>query len=155
MFNGYRDALKQQQDRTLVSSFHASIAYDEYGKLHVFINPREIDRLKEELHYNNIRESIIGKSKDDIISYLLNNADRFNNIDFTNIVNEIFKQDNTDELLQGLTYYLTSIDSNVSRSQSLYDSDAIRQAVQEIMLGKDSTESIDNFNGLRGLPETV
>ncbi len=155
MFNGYRDALKQQQDRTLVSSFHASIAYDEYGKLHVFINPREIDRLKEELHYNDIRKSIIGKSKDDIISYLLNNADRFNNIDFTNIVNEIFKQDNTDELLQGLTYYLTSIDSNVSRSQSLYDSDTIRQAVQEIMLGKDSTESIDNFNGLRGLPETV
>ena len=154
-FDGYRKALKQQQDRTLVSSFHASIAYDDYNKLHVFVNPQEIDRLKNDPNYDEIRKSIIGQKEDDIVKYLLDNSDRFSNIDFTNIVSTIFKQDNSTELLQGFVYYLSSVDSSKPRSQSLYDSDIIRQAVQEIMLGKDSNESISNFDGMIGLPKAI
>ena len=154
-FDGYRKALKQQQDRALVSSFHASIAYDDYGKLHVFINPQEIDRLKNDPNYSEIRSNVIGKQQDDVIKYLLDNSDRFSNIDFTDIVSAIFKQDNSTELLQGLVYYLSSIDGNKPRSQSLYDSDIIRQAAQEIMLGKDYSESVQNFDGMTGVQETL
>lgn len=154
-FEGYKKALEKQQKRTLLNSFHASIAYDDNNNLNVFINPQEIDRLKSEVNYEEISSNIINQDKDDIIAYLFNNSERFNNADFTDIVNEIFNQTNKDELLQGFVYYLTSIDGSRFRSQSLYDSDVIRSLVQEIMLGVNSDDSVSNFEGMDGIGKAV
>ena len=154
-FEGYKHVLEQQQKRTLVSSYNASIAYTEEGKLHVFVDPDEIERLKGDPSYNEIHRDLIGKNKDDIISYLLTNSDRFNNIDFTSIVEEIFKQDNTPELMQGLTYYLASINNNKFRSQSLEDADVIRSLVQQSLLGVDISKSAANFAGMQGLDQAL
>lgn len=154
-FDGYKKALEMQQKRTLVSSFHASIAYDDNNNLNVFVNPQEIDRLKSDTNYKEILSNIANKSKDDILSYLFNNSERFNNINFTNIINEIFKQPNKDDLLQGFTYYLASIDGSRFRSQSLYDSDVIRSLVQEIMLGTNADDSISNFEDMDGIKDVV
>ena len=154
-FEGYKKALEKQQKRTLLNSFHASIAYDDNNNLNVFVNPQEIDRLKSEVNYEEISSNIINQDKDDIIAYLFNNSERFNNADFTDIVNEIFKQTNKNELLQGLVYYLTSIDGSRFRSQSLYDSDVIRSLVQEIMLGVKADDSLSNFEGMDGIDTVV
>lgn len=150
-FDGYKKALEKQQKRTLLNSFHASIAYDDNNNLNVFVNPQEIDRLKSEVNYEEISSNIINQDKDDIIAYLFNNSERFSNTDFTDIVNEIFKQTNKDELLQGLVYYLASIDGSRFRSQSLYDSDVIRSLVQEIILGVNADDSVSNFEGMDGI----
>lgn len=154
-FDGYKKALEKQQKRTLLNSFHASIAYDDNNNLNVFVNPQEIDRLKSEVNYEEISSNIINQDKDDIIAYLFNNSERFNNADFTDIVNEIFKQTNKNELLQGLVYYLTSIDGSRFRSQSLYDSDVIRSLVQEVMLGVNADDSVSNFEGMDGIDTVV
>ena len=110
---------------------------------------------KEGSNYKEILSNISNKSKDDILSYLFNNSERFNNINFTNIINEIFKQPNKDYLLQGFTYYLASIDGSRFRSQSLYDSDVIRSLVQEIMLGTNADDSISNFEDMDGIKDAV
>lgn len=154
-FDGYKKALEKQQKRTLLNSFHASIAYDDNNNLNVFVNPQEIDRLKSGVNYEEISSNIINQDKDDIIAYLFNNSERFNNTDFTDIINEIFKQANKDELLQGLVYYLASIDGSRFRSQSLYDSDVIRSLVQEIMLGVNMDDSVSNFEGMDGIGTVV
>ena len=154
-FDGYKKALEKQQKRTLVSSFHASIAYDDNDNLNVFVNPQEIDRLKSGANYKEISSNIVDNDKDDIIAYLFNNSERFGNTDFTDIVNEIFKQPNKDDLLQGFTYYLASIDGSKPRSQSLYDSDVIRSLVQQIMLGTNTDDSVANFEGLNGIENAV
>lgn len=154
-FDGYKKALEKQQKRTLVSSFHASIAYDDNNNLNVFVNPQEIDRLKSGANYEEISSNIVNNDKDDIIAYLFNNSERFGNTDFTDIVNEIFKQPNKDDLLQGFVYYLASIDGSKPRSQSLYDSDVIRSLVQQIMLGTNTDDSVANFEGLNGIENAV
>lgn len=154
-FDGYKKALEKQQKRTLVSSFHASIAYDDNNNLNVFVNPQEIDRLKSGANYEEISNNIVNNDKDDIIAYLFNNSERFGNADFTDIVSEIFKQPNKDDLLQGFVYYLASIDGSKPRSQSLYDSDVIRSLVQQIMLGTNTDDSIANFEGLNGIENAV
>lgn len=154
-FDGYKRALEQQQKRTLVSSYHTSIAYDENGKLHVFSDPQETERLTNEYNYDEIRKAIVGKEKDDVISYLLENSDRFGGINFTNIVEELYKQDNSVELLQGFVYYLASIDNNRFRSQSLHDADIVRSLVQQALLGVDISESVANFAGMRGLDQAL
>lgn len=154
-FDGYKKALEKQQKRTLVSSFHASIAYDDNNNLNVFVNPQEIDRLKSGANYKEISSNIVNNDKDDIIAYLFNNSERFGNTDFTDIVNEIFKHPNKDDLLQGFVYYLASIDGSKPRSQSLYDSDVIRSLVQQIMLGTNTDDSIANFEGLNGIENAV
>ena len=154
-FDGYKKALEKQQKRTLVSSFHASIAYDDNNNLNVFVNPQEIDRLKSGDNYEEISSNIVNNNKDDIIAYLFNNSERFGNTDFTDIVNEIFKQPNKDDLLQGFAYYLASIDGSKPRSQSLYDSDVIRSLVQQIMLGTNTDDSVANFEGLNGIKNAV
>ena len=154
-FDGYKKALEKQQKRTLVSSFHASIAYDDNNNLNVFVNPQEIDRLKSGDNYEEISSNIVNNDKDDIIAYLFNNSERFGNTDFTDIVNEIFKQPNKDDLLQGFAYYLASIDGSKPRSQSLYDSDVIRSLVQQIMLGTNTDDSVANFEGLNGIKNAV
>ena len=154
-FDGYKKALEKQQKRTIVSSFHASIAYDDNNNLNVFVNPQEIDRLKSGANYKEISSNIVNNDKDDIIAYLFNNSERFGNTDFTDIVNEIFKQSNKDDLLQGFVYYLASIDGSKPRSQSLYDSDVIRSLVQQIMLGTNTDDSVANFEGLNGIENAV
>lgn len=154
-FDGYKKALEKQQKRTLVSSFHASIAYDDNNNLNVFVNPQEIDSLKSGANYEEISSNIVNNDKDDIIAYLFNNSERFGNTDFTDIVNEIFKQPNKDDLLQGFAYYLASIDGSKPRSQSLYDSDVIRSLVQQIMLGTNTDDSVANFEGLNGIKNAV
>lgn len=154
-FDGYKKALEKQQKRTLVSSFHASIAYDDNNNLNVFVNPQEIDRLKSGANYEEISSNIVNNDKDDIIAYLFNNSERFGNADFTDIVSEIFKQPNKDDLLQGFVYYLASIDGSKPRSQSLYDSDVIRSLVQQIMLGTNTDDSVANFEGLNGIENAV
>lgn len=154
-FDGYKKALEKQQKRTLVSSFHASIAYDDNNNLNIFVNPQEIDRLKSGANYEEISSNIVNNDKDDIIAYLFNNSERFGNTDFTDIVNEIFKQSNKDDLLQGFAYYLASIDGSKPRSQSLYDSDVIRSLVQQIMLGTNTDDSVANFGGLNGIENAV
>ena len=154
MFDGYKHALEQQQKRTLVSSYNASIAYGEDNKLHVFVDRDEIDRLKGEPNYEEIRKAVSGLNKDDVISYLLS-SDRFGSINYTNIIDAIFAQDNSAELMQGFIYYLASVDNNKFRSQSLHDSDIIRSLVQQTLLGVDTSESAANFMGMQGLDKAL
>ena len=46
-FDGYRKALKKQQERAVIHCFHTTIAYDDNNILRVFGNIDEIDRLEE------------------------------------------------------------------------------------------------------------
>lgn len=148
-FDGYRKALKQQQDRALVHCFHTTIAYDDNNALHVFENIDEIDRLEKQSLYPDIQEQINVKDKQQAIQFLAENADRFGNRDYTDILDELFKQDNKEELLDGFAHYLASIDTQYNNVQSIKDGEAIRELVQAIMLGNDSyVSTLQDFEGI-------
>lgn len=148
-FDGYRKALKQQQDRALVHCFHTTIAYDDNNTLHVFENIDEIDRLEKQSLYPDIQEQINVKDKQQAIQFLSENADRFGNRDYTDILDELFKQDNKEELLDGFAHYLASIDTQYNNVQSIKDGEAIRELVQAIMLGNDSyVSTLQDFEGI-------
>lgn len=148
-FDGYRKALKQQQDRALVHCFHTTIAYDDNNALHVFENIDEIDRLEEQSLYPDIQEQINVQDKQQAIQFLAENADRFGNRDYTDILDELFKQDNKEELLDGFAHYLASIDTQYNNVQSIKDGEAIRELVQAIMLGNDSyISTLQGFDGI-------
>lgn len=148
-FDGYRKALKQQQDRALVHCFHTTIAYDDNNTLHVFENIDEIDRLEKQSLYPDIQEQINVQDKQQAIQFLADNADRFGNRDYTDILDELFKQDNKEELLDGFAHYLASIDTQYNNVQSIKDGEAIRELAQSIMLGNDSYISIlQDFDGI-------
>lgn len=148
-FDGYRKALKQQQDRALVHCFHTTIAYDDNNALHVFENIDEIDRLEKQSLYPDIQEQINVQDKQQAIQFLAENADRFGNRDYTDIINELFKQDNKEELLDGFAHYLASIDTQYNNVQSIKDGEAIRELVQAIMLGNDSyVSTLQDFDGI-------
>lgn len=148
-FDGYRKALKQQQDRALVHCFHTTIAYDDNNALHVFENIDEIDRLEKQSLYPDIQQQINVQDKQQAIQFLAENADRFGNRDYTDILNELFKQDNKEELLDGFAHYLASIDTQYNNVQSIKDGEAIRELVQAIMLGNDSyISTLQDFDGI-------
>lgn len=148
-FDGYRKALKQQQDRALVHCFHTTIAYDDNNALHVFENIDEIDRLEKQSLYPDIQEQINIQDKQQAIQFLTENADRFGNRDYTDILDELFKQDNKEELLDGFAHYLASIDTQYNNVQSIKDGEAIRELVQAIMLGNDSyVSTLQDFEGI-------
>lgn len=148
-FDGYRKALKQQQDRTLVHCFHTTIAYDDNNALHVFKNIDEIDRLEKQSLYPDIQEQINVQDKQQAIQFLADNADRFGNRDYTDILNELFKQDNKEELLDGFAHYLASIDTQYNNVQSIKDGEAIRELAQAIMLGNDFyISTLQDFDGI-------
>lgn len=148
-FDGYRKALKQQQDRALVHCFHTTIAYDDNNTLHVFENIDEIDRLEKQSLYPDIQEQINVQDKQQAIQFLAENTDRFGNRDYTQILNELFKQDNKEELLDGFAHYLASIDTQYNNVQSIKDGEAIRELVQAIMLGNDSyVSTLQDFEGI-------
>ena len=148
-FDGYRKALKQQQDRALVHCFHTTIAYDDNNTLHVFENIDEIDRLEKQSLYPDIQEQINVQDKQQAIQFLAENADRFGNRDYTDILNELFKQDNKEELLDGFAHYLASIDTQYNNVQSIKDGEAIRELAQAIMLGNDSyISTLQDFDGI-------
>lgn len=148
-FDGYRKALKQQQDRALVHCFHTTIAYDDNNALHVFENIDEIDRLEKQSLYPDIQEQINVQDKQQAIQFLSENADRFGNRDYTDIINELFKQDNKEELLDGFAHYLASIDTKYNNVQSIKDGEAIRELAQAIMLGNDSyISTLQDFDGI-------
>lgn len=148
-FDGYRKALKQQQDRALVHCFHTTIAYDDNNVLHVFENIDEIDRLEKQSLYPDIQEQINVQDKQQAIQFLAENADRFGNRDYTDILNELFKQDNKEELLDGFAHYLASIDTQYNNVQSIKDGEAIRELAQAIMLGNDSyISTLQDFDGI-------
>lgn len=148
-FDGYRKALKQQQDRALVHCFHTTIAYDDNNTLHVFENIDEIDRLEKQSLYPDIQEQINVQDKQQTIQFLAENTDRFGNRDYTQILNELFKQDNKEELLDGFAHYLASIDTQYNNVQSIKDGEAIRELVQAIMLGNDSyVSTLQDFEGI-------
>lgn len=148
-FDGYRKALKQQQDRALVHCFHTTIAYDDNNTLHVFENIDEIDRLEKQSLYPDIQEQINVQDKQQAIQFLAENADRFGNRDYTDILDELFKQDNKEELLDGFTHYLASIDTQYNNVQSIKDGEAIRELAQAIMLGNDSyISTLQDFDGI-------
>lgn len=148
-FDGYRKALKQQQDRALVHCFHTTIAYDDNNTLHVFENIDEIDRLEKQSLYPDIQEQINVQDKQQAIQFLTENADRFGNRDYTDILDELFKQDNKEELLDGFAHYLASIDTQYNNVQSIKDGEAIRELVQAIMLGNDSyVSTLQDFEGI-------
>lgn len=148
-FDGYRKALKQQQDRALVHCFHTTIAYDDNNTLHVFENIDEIDRLEKQSLYPDIQEQINVKDKQQAIQFLAENADRFGNRDYTDILGELFKQDNKEELLDGFAHYLASIDTQYNNVQPIKDGEAIRELVQAIMLGNDSyVSTLQDFEGI-------
>lgn len=148
-FDGYRKALKQQQDRALVHCFHTTIAYDDNNTLHVFENIDEIDRLEKQSLYPDIQEQINVKDKQQAIQFLAENADRFGNRDYTDILDELFKQDNKEELLDGFAHYLASIDTQYNNVQSIKDGEAIRELVQAIILGNDSyVSTLQDFEGI-------
>lgn len=148
-FDGYKKALKQQQDRALVHCFHTTIAYDDNNALHVFENIDEIDRLEKQSLYPDIQEYINVQDKQQAIQFLAENTDRFGNRDYTDILDELFKQDNKEELLDGFAHYLASIDTQYNNVQSIKDGEAIRELVQAIMLGNDSYISIlQDFDGI-------
>ena len=148
-FDGYRKALKQQQDRALVHCFHTTIAYDDNNTLHVFENIDEIDRLEKQSLYPDIQEQINVQDKQQAIQFLAENTDRFGNRDYTQILNELFKQNNKEELLDGFAHYLASIDTQYNNVQSIKDGEAIRELVQAIMLGNDSyVSTLQDFEGI-------
>lgn len=148
-FDGYRKALKQQQDRALVHCFHTTIAYDDNNTLHVFENIDEIDRLEKQSLYPDIQEQINVQDKQQAIQFLAENADRFGNRDYTDILDELFKQDNKEELLDGFAHYLASIDTQYNNVQSIKDGEAIRELAQAIMLGNDSyISTLQDFDGI-------
>lgn len=148
-FDGYRKALKQQQDRALVHCFHTTIAYDDNNALHVFENIDEIDRLEKQSLYPDIQEQINVQDKQQAIQFLTENADRFGNRDYTDILDELFKQDNKEELLDGFAHYLASIDTQYNNVQSIKDGEAIRELAQAIMLGNDSyISTLQDFDGI-------
>ena len=148
-FDGYRKALKQQQDRALVHCFHTTIAYDDNNTLHVFENIDEIDRLEKQSLYPDIQEQINVQDKQQAIQFLAENTDRFGNRDYTQILNELFKQDNKEELLDGFAHYLASIDTQYNNVQSIKDGEAIRELAQAIMLGNDSyVSTLQDFEGI-------
>lgn len=148
-FDGYRKALKQQQDRALVHCFHTTIAYDDNNTLHVFENIDEIDRLEKQSLYPDIQEQINVQDKQQAIQFLAENTDRFGNRDYTYILDELFKQDNKEELLDGFAHYLASIDSQYNNVQSIKDGEAIRELAQAIMLGNDSyVSTLQDFEGI-------
>lgn len=148
-FDGYRKALKQQQDRALVHCFHTTIAYDDNNTLHVFENIDEIDRLEKQSLYPDIQEQINVQDKQQAIQFLAENADRFGNRDYTDILDELFKQDNKEELLDGFAHYLASIDTQYNNVQSIKDGEAIRELAQAIMLGNDSyVSTLQDFEGI-------
>lgn len=148
-FDGYRKALKQQQDRALVHCFHTTIAYDDNNALHVFENIDEIDRLEKQSLYPDIQEQINVQDKQQAIQFLAENADRFGNRDYADILNELFKQDNKEELLDGFAHYLASIDTQYNNVQSIKDGEAIRELAQTIMLGNDSyISTLQDFDGI-------
>ena len=157
-FDGYRKALKQQQDRALVHCFHTTIAYDDNNTLHVFENIDEIDRLEEQSHYPEIEENVNISDKQQILGYLADNTDRFGNRDYSDIIDTIFSQSNKEELLQGFAHYLASIDTAYFNSQSIRDGETIRELAQAIMLGNDDSFAgtlLDNPNGLEDAKQYV
>lgn len=149
ILEGYRKVLKKQQDNAIVNCFHVTIAYGEDGKLHVFENIDEIDRLEKQSLYPDIQEQINVQDKQQAIQYLYENADRFGNREYTQILNELFKQDNKEELLDGFAHYLASIDTQYNNIQSIKDGEAIRELAQAIMLGNDSyVSTLQDFEGI-------
>ena len=150
-FDGYRKALKRQQNRAIIHCFHTTIAYDDNNTLHVFENIDEIDRLEYQSHYPEIEENINISDKQQILGYLADNTDRFGNQDYSDIIDTIFSQQNKEELLQGFAHYLASIDTTYFNSQSIRDGETIRELAQAIMLGNDDSFAdtlLDNPNGL-------
>lgn len=150
-FDGYRKALKRQQNRAIIHCFHTTIAYDDNNTLHVFENIDEIDRLEYQSHYPEIEENVNISDKQQILGYLADNTDRFGNQDYSDIIDTIFSQQNKEELLQGFAHYLASIDTTYFNSQSIRDGETIREIAQAIMLGNDDSFAdalLDNPNGL-------
>lgn len=150
-FDGYRKALKRQQNRAIIHCFHTTIAYDDNNTLHVFENIDEIDRLEYQSHYPEIEENVNISDKQQILGYLADNTDRFGNKDYSDIIDTIFSQQNKEELLQGFAHYLASIDTTYFNSQSIRDGETIRELAQAIMLGNDDSFAdtlLDNPNGL-------
>lgn len=157
-FDGYRKALKRQQNRALVHCFHTTIAYDDNNTLHVFENIDEIDRLEEQSHYPEIEENVNISDKQQILGYLADNTDRFGNRDYSDIIDAIFSQTNKEELLQGFAHYLASIDTAYFNSKSIRDGETIRELAQAIMLGNDDSFAdtmLDNPNGLEDAKKYV
>lgn len=157
-FDGYRKALKRQQNRVIIHCFHTTIAYDDNNTLHVFENIDEIDRLEEQSHYPEIEESVNISDKQQILGYLADNTDRFGNRDYSDIIDAIFSQTNKEELLQGFAHYLASIDTAYFNSQSIRDGETIRELAQAIMLGNDDSFAdtlLDNPNGLEDAKQYV
>lgn len=150
-FDGYRKALKRQQNRAIIHCFHTTIAYDDNNTLHVFENIDEIDRLEYQSHYPEIEENVNISDKQQILGYLADNTDRFGNQDYSDIIDTIFSQQNKEELLQGFAHYLASIDTTYFNSQSIRDGETIRELAQAIILGNDDSFAdtlLDNPNGL-------
>lgn len=150
-FDGYRKALKRQQNRAIIHCFHTTIAYDDNNTLHVFENIDEIDRLEYQSHYPEIEENVNISDKQQILGYLADNTDRFGNQNYSDIIDTIFSQQNKEELLQGFAHYLASIDTTYFNSQSIRDGETIRELAQAIMLGNDDSFAdtlLDNPNGL-------
>lgn len=157
-FDGYRKALKRQQNRAIVHCFHTTIAYDDNNTLHVFENIDEIDRLEYQSHYPEIEENINISDKQQILGYLADNTDRFGDQDYSDIIDTIFSQPNKEELLQGFAHYLASIDTAYFNSQSIRDGETIRELAQAIMLGNDDSFAdalLDNPNGLEDAKQYV
>lgn len=157
-FDGYRKALKRQQNRAIVHCFHTTIAYDDNGALHVFENIDEIDRLEYQSHYPEIEENVNISDKQQILGYLADNTDRFGNQDYSDIIDTIFSQPNKEELLQGFAHYLASIDTTYFNSQSIRDGETIRELAQAIMLGNDDSFAdalLDNPNGLEDAKQYI
>lgn len=149
ILEGYRKVLKKQQDNAIVNCFHVTIAYGEDGKLHVFENIDEIDRLEKQSLYPDIQEQINVQDKQQAMQYIYENADRFGNRDYTQILDELFEQDNKEELLDGFAHYLASIDTQYNNVQSIKDGEAIRELAQAIMLGNDSyVSTLQDFEGI-------
>ena len=157
-FDGYRKALKRQQNRAIIHCFHTTIAYDDNNTLHVFENIDEIDRLEYQSHYPEIEENVNISDKQQILGYLADNADRFGNKDYSDIIDTIFSQQNKEELLQGFAHYLASIDTTYFNSQSIRDGETIRELAQAIMLGNDDSFAdtlLDNPNGLEDAKQYI
>lgn len=151
----YKDILLNKQNNAIVTSYHATIAKNDEGKLDVFFNPN--DEYKSNINYKNLVNELSGLTKEQLIDYLNNNQNRFGDRDYSEIINTIYSQENSDKLKEGFFVYLYSINQDATKSQSIQDGNTICKMVQSILLGNsyDINQISESLGSPAGLNETI
>lgn len=150
-FQAMRDKLDKLQKNTIFSSYHVTIARNEEGELDAFYNPNAVDRIRQQQNYSDIYNVISTGDREQILTFLDQNEERFRNANYIAQIDEILQSKNKDKLLEGFASYLASIDLFGPVSPSIETGNTVRQLAQEIMLGNDDVlafrQLLGNANG--------